>query len=248
MMDICVFIFLLSVSFAANTHQSTSNEILNNRPIIAILAELLPEDGNSSYIGASYVKYLESAGARVVPIPHYFTLNQVEDIFAHVNGVLFPGGSTTFFSSAYYKHAKFFWELAVNANDNNEYFPIWGICLGFQTLHVIQADSSKILSTRKVEDISLPLSYTPAASLSRLFNDIPKKLFEAMGSENLTYNHHGYGIDPVTYESNPKLKDFFEILSTNIDVDGNEFVSTVEGMTHCLYIKLMYALYSSQTN
>ena len=66
---------------------------LNNRPIIAVLAqkehkELPP---NQSYIAASYVKYLESSGARVVPIAHYYTTKQVTEIFKYVNGVFFPG-------------------------------------------------------------------------------------------------------------------------------------------------------------
>ena len=44
---------------------------LNNRPIVGVLTQ--PTDGDmsaygSSYIAASYVKYLEGGGARVVPV------------------------------------------------------------------------------------------------------------------------------------------------------------------------------------
>lgn len=49
---------------------------LNPRPIIGVLAQGLPhslvdvfaESNKTTYIGAAYVKYLESAGARVVPV------------------------------------------------------------------------------------------------------------------------------------------------------------------------------------
>lgn len=47
---------------------------LNNRPIIGILtlpSEYLEFPNNTySYMAASYVKFIESAGARVVPIPY----------------------------------------------------------------------------------------------------------------------------------------------------------------------------------
>ena len=67
-----------------------SEEELNSRPIIGILAQELPgflEDAYqgynyTSYIGAAYVKYVESAGARVVPvlIGQVLTYSQLDDL------------------------------------------------------------------------------------------------------------------------------------------------------------------------
>lgn len=62
---------------AARQHKSVSEPIdsskLNNRPLVGILTQagleedkFVPKDG--SYIAASYVKFVESGGARVVPI------------------------------------------------------------------------------------------------------------------------------------------------------------------------------------
>ncbi|ESR55629.1 hypothetical protein CICLE_v10024365mg [Citrus x clementina] len=72
---------------------------LNNRPVIGILSH--PGDGasgrlnnskNASYIAASYVKFVESAGARVIPLIY----NEPEEILFGklklVNGVLLTGG------------------------------------------------------------------------------------------------------------------------------------------------------------
>ncbi|KDO36288.1 hypothetical protein CISIN_1g028817mg [Citrus sinensis] len=72
---------------------------LNNRPVIGILSH--PGDGasgrlnnskNASYIAASYVKFVESAGARVIPLIY----NEPEEILFEklklVNGVLLTGG------------------------------------------------------------------------------------------------------------------------------------------------------------
>ena len=84
---------------------------LNNRPIIGILAqECMPyfsaEICDTSYIAASYVKFIESAGARVVPV----LINQPEEyyrtIFNSTNGLLFPGGDVSLTDSG--KFAIFF--------------------------------------------------------------------------------------------------------------------------------------------
>lgn len=52
-----------------------SIEALNDRPIVGILSQetysvnkYFPDEEYKSYIAASYVKFIESAGARVIPI------------------------------------------------------------------------------------------------------------------------------------------------------------------------------------
>ncbi|XP_059662747.1 gamma-glutamyl hydrolase 2-like isoform X2 [Cornus florida] len=72
---------------------------LNFRPVIGILTHpgdgasgRLNNDTNASYIAASYVKFVESAGARVIPLIY----NEPPEILYNklnlVNGVLFTGG------------------------------------------------------------------------------------------------------------------------------------------------------------
>merc|ERR1711879_233907 len=48
-----------------------------------------------------------------------------------------------------------------------------------------------------------------------------------MGTQNITENSHHSGVKPTVYEAG-KLKDFFQVLSTNVDSRGRPFVSTVE--------------------
>ena len=79
---------------------------MNHRPIIGILAQELSSslepwygDNYTSYIGAAYVKYVEQAGARVVPV----LINQDDDyydtIFKSTNGLLIPGGAVSIVDS-----------------------------------------------------------------------------------------------------------------------------------------------------
>ena len=79
----------------------------NERPIVGILAQDLDENvldsfGNikyTSYIRAQYVKFIESGGARVVPV----LINQSNDyyhiIFRSTNGLIIPGGHIDFETS-----------------------------------------------------------------------------------------------------------------------------------------------------
>lgn len=60
---------LLIVSFLVSV------DCLNDRPIIGILSQesysvnkYFPEEKYKSYIAASYIKFIESAGARVIPV------------------------------------------------------------------------------------------------------------------------------------------------------------------------------------
>lgn len=68
---------------------------LNYRPVIGILSH--PGDGasgrlnnepNASYIAASYVKFVESAGARVIPLIYNEPLKVLEKVILHCHNFL----------------------------------------------------------------------------------------------------------------------------------------------------------------
>lgn len=60
MMLIIVFVVIFSCQLVL------SDQLANNRPIVAILSQEYFDLNSTSYIAASYVKYIESAGARIV--------------------------------------------------------------------------------------------------------------------------------------------------------------------------------------
>lgn len=77
-----------SVSTTFSAHCPAPDPSLNYRPVIGILSH--PGDGasgrlsnatNASYIAASYVKFVESGGARVIPL----IFNEPEEILFEVN-------------------------------------------------------------------------------------------------------------------------------------------------------------------
>jgi hypothetical protein len=87
-------------------HRTTSSTP-NNRPIFGVLAQDTSTDSgfNESlgryYIPASYVKWIESGGGRVVPIAYDMDIEELLGILCSVNGILLPGGDYNLVGSRY---------------------------------------------------------------------------------------------------------------------------------------------------
>jgi gamma-glutamyl hydrolase len=210
----------------------------NTRPIIGVLTQ--PATGalakyGASYIAAGYVKWLESAGARVVPIHHTLAEADVETLVRRLNGVLFPGGGVEF--------AGHYWAVVTTIvrtvralNTAGVHMPLWGTCLGFEELVCAIAEDAACLDTGlDSEDLLIPLDVTPVARKSKLFATATNDVFGILSTENTTHNNHVCGIATKRFENNKKLMAFFDVLSTNNDRRGFNFVSTIESKTMPIY-------------
>ncbi|TNN77431.1 Gamma-glutamyl hydrolase [Liparis tanakae] len=172
--------------------------------------ELKPN--RTTYVAASYVKFLEAAGARVVPVRLNLPLEEYQRLFKSING--------------YQRVAWIFYELALEANERGDYFPLWGTCLGFELLLYMASERTK-LSPTNASGVTLPMSFTKEAKGSRMFRGFPTRLLKDMASESVTQHSHKWGLKVSNHKNNKALKKFFKVLSTN--TDGRiTFVSTVE--------------------
>uniref|UniRef100_A0A668ABR5 folate gamma-glutamyl hydrolase n=2 Tax=Myripristis murdjan TaxID=586833 RepID=A0A668ABR5_9TELE len=230
-----MFVLLLCISLSSVPFCSSAER--NDAPIIGILAQEVSKYSTvpnvTSYIAASYVKFLESAGARVVPIMINKTVEEYKTLFNSINGVLFPGGAASIYSSGYQRAATTFYELAIEANKKGDYFPVWGTCLGFEQLAYLTS-GKRVLSLTDTRGVALPLVFTNETKGSRLFSDFPVELMEALASEPLTENSHKWSVTTETHNNDEKLKDFYKVLSTNSD-GAVEFVSTMEAYDYPIY-------------
>lgn len=217
-----------------------AGEELNNSPIIGIFSQPSTStdgncDGDCVYIAASYVKYLESAGARVVPINYYSSDAEIDELLPNLNGVLFPGGASPYPAAAQHTFDKI-----VEMNDAGDFMPLWGTCMGFQWLLISAARDTSILdpsdgSVLDSYNVSLPLDFTPAAMGSKLFADASVHMMEMLAKENVTMNNHHYGMFPQHFESIDALSSFYNLLSTNEDQQGVEFISTIEAYKYPIF-------------
>ena len=51
-----------------------------------------------------------------------------------------------------------------------------------------------------------------------------------MTTQAITYNNHRWGLYIKSFDSNEKLKDFFNLLALSVDKQGVPFAAAVEGM------------------
>ncbi|KAK6777128.1 hypothetical protein RDI58_023845 [Solanum bulbocastanum] len=123
---------------------------LNYRPVIGIVSH--PGDGASgrlnnssdvSYIAASYVKFAEMAGARVIPIIYTEPPEIINQKLNLVNGIIFTGGWSK--KGLYFEVVKGIFEKVLEKNDAGEHFPLLAICLGFELLTMIISKDNNIL-------------------------------------------------------------------------------------------------------
>ncbi|XP_056426895.1 gamma-glutamyl hydrolase-like [Hyla sarda] len=211
---------------------------VNDRPIIGIITQEVSDEVflqyGKTYIADSYVKFLESAGSRVVPIRLNLSEDEYVHLFNSINGVLLPGGAVNLLNSSFYGTAEIFYKLAIEASFSGIYFPIWGTCMGFQILTALTSGKDLLCNTA-ANNISLPLILTDDVSSSKMFRHAPLELLHAVAKENITANFHHFGITPETFHANEKLSAFYHILSTNYDRHGMEFVSTMEARDYPIY-------------
>ena len=215
-------------------------ECYNDWPIIGLFSQPSYDDnaecgGECLYIAASYVKYLEAAGARVVPINYFSTDEEMDSILSKVNGIFFPGGGAVLPKAAVRA-----FDYIKTAHDNGDYMPLWGTCMGFQWLLELASGDSQILdpsdgTQMDAYNYSIPLDMTENAPTSRLFSNMPESLYTIAATENVTMNNHHYGIWTQHFKETESLNSFFNLLSTNNDRAGNEFVSSIESFKYPIY-------------
>lgn len=149
---------LLCLTLIALVCCSVTAEQLNNRPVIGIFAQPYRGDQNAEvsgsidgavigskgaamntdkqYIAASYVKWIESAGGRVVPIDYNISPKDADHLLDSLSAVVFPGGGN--YPSA---SSKYVMKSIVERNKNGRFFPMWGTCMGFQWISQVSPKS-----------------------------------------------------------------------------------------------------------
>jgi gamma-glutamyl hydrolase len=179
------------------------------------------------YIAGSYVKWLELAGVRSIPIPWDADEDLVDELFYQVDGVLLPGGASKLPIAA-----QRIWNLTLAAHhhaDAGDYypFPLWGTCQGYE--YIIQLAATDPTVMRKgfdAENLSLALELQNGADESFLYGD--PFIRTIVTTENVTFNAHAQGVSPIDFLDDLGLTEMFVISSINHDRRQQQFVSTIE--------------------
>jgi len=215
---------------------------LNNRPVIGVLSQELDEaleaklprgHNYTSYLAASYVKWIEAGGARVVPVIIGKQKQYYQKLFAGLNGLLLPGGSAPLTGpGGYAEVGGWFFQMAKEANDAGDWFPIWGTCNGFELLTVlsVQDDKSRLTDCFS-EDQASPLHMRGAWKQSRIYGAVPKHILRDLTQKRVTINFHKFCLTPTNFTIFGMHK-FWNALSVNRDHFDLEYISTIEAKNY----------------
>lgn len=219
----------------------------NSQPVIGMLT--LPIESsdkihakNMTRFHASYVKYLESAGAMVVPIHYNHTAERLEELMYKVNGIFFTGGALDIIYNdtceydAYGTAARFIYDKAIEMNENGIHFPLWGTCMGHQTILIMESRYCHILgwSDRYYKLDALNFHFLDQRH-TKMFSDFSDELIMEVATQPVTMNFHHYGILYDDFMNNTNLRTNYTILSTNVGDDGFEYISSSEHKKYPFY-------------
>ena len=224
----------------------TERSKVNQAPVIGILTQEIEEDPewtkNTTYIPSAYVKFIESAGGRVIPIHYTHSFEHVEEIMQHINGILFTGGDLNLTNPKtgefhpFTKLANFIFHKAIEMNDNGIVFPLWGTCQGHQLMMLLGSQNSKIIQPTPRWFFPDNLKFnTTNLKISKLFKHFPASMIEKLETLPLTYNIHNYGIHLADFYKEKELSNLFRVITTNIDDKGVEYLSITEAKNYPFY-------------
>mmetsp|Transcript_32783 Transcript_32783/g.57050 ORF Transcript_32783/g.57050 Transcript_32783/m.57050 type:complete len:318 (+) Transcript_32783:2299-3252(+) len=217
----------------------------NPRPVIGVLSLPYRQTGqpDKDYIPFTYVRFVESGGARVVPLRVSMPDATLEQLFWSLNGVLFIGGDEPFFNDdgSYSRYAQVgcrFVELAKQAKTKGIYYPIWGTCLGHELIHICENNgSSSTLSDVKGEPPYIQRhDFHQEAYTSKMFGGFGAMYaMSILHNEKASWFNHHFAVEPKTYQASNSLSSSFVILATAKDREGTEYVSFAESKDYPIY-------------
>lgn len=194
-------------------------------PIVGVLSQPATWDPSISYVGASYVKWLEAAGARTVPLVYDWPWDKIEDVLSQLNGIMFPGGNADIDPTSQFGAAsKRIFEYALEGN-----MPVWGTCMGFEQLLTYSArlrNASSPLVPVDAAKLMLPLDLAPGARESGLWPALSRETQEVLMDDAVTVNMHVYSIAA----DDPQVPAFWRILATGLDRKSVPFIALAEAL------------------
>lgn len=176
------------------------------------------------------------SGAQVVPIFSFSNRSYFDDLLPKLNGVLFTGGGYDInINNKWTQNADYILKWAINQNQNGKVFPVWGTCLGWELLaYLTSGYDSKVLSlVRGEKGVINTLSIKEDGYLYSGLT--PTLKYNLQNGQGVTYFNHAFAVSTSYYQSNPKFKSFWNIVSTTKSSYNEEFISTAESKEYPVY-------------
>jgi gamma-glutamyl hydrolase len=160
-----------------------------------------------SYMYDVYIKWIEMSGENAILIPYTIEKNKLIQLLNRVNGVVWVGGyieDRTIHTTAQYNKLIdtlfYTYQHVINENNKGNYYPLWGICLGFEILVMFvkkQEQLEKSVISNSKQGV-YPCLFTKEKS--RLKDWFSPYMISQMKHYNCVYHSHNNGVDTVPLE------------------------------------------------
>ena len=213
----------------------------NDRPIYGILTQPFnnnPYSYTSNYLAASYVKFIEGSGGRVVPIHWDSSETEIRKVFGKINGVLWPGGGTGFKGdplTPFGEVGKLLYDLVIEANQKGDYMPLYVECLGFEMLNYIVTMDKNFMESTSDHDCRQNIEFYVDPHTTRFYRNISDELLQQISNDEIVYFNHGYGFTKSRWLGNPIITKNYSLLSFNKDNNGYDVVDAIEHKQFPIY-------------
>lgn len=171
-----------------------------------------------------------------------------------MGSLLIPGGGSSLETSGYAKTGSFLYDLAIKANHNGDYFPVWGTCLGFELLLYLSAGKKNYLTACNSYDRALSVTflegsfYCPSrwdlwkvnillsidARTSVLYGKSPKDVLRTLTTEKSTSNFHHWCMTQGNLTTGG-LDKFYKTLATSVDDKNLTFIASIEAINYPIW-------------
>jgi gamma-glutamyl hydrolase len=211
-----------------------------NQPIIGVLTYPDPtstEQEQKSKIEATYVRWLEAAGARVVTIHPWWTKDDINETLTKVNGVLFQGGEMTLkLDGPYEQTAKYILEKIVSLNeDKGIKIPLFAIGQGFQLLHAIVMQDTDFLPI-DAKNYQGTLVIDQKLAQHKILSFLTDADIQLVQSKVSVYQNEALGVTDETYGKHAPLAEFFDKVGIAVDKSKKDvFIAIVEAIESPVY-------------
>jgi len=118
----------------------------------------------------------------------------------------------------------------------NKTISLFGICQGFELLHVLVANSTDALDKFKSRGVTSKMIFNPVfRNSSVMYKDFSDEDKSTLESTEVLAQFHNLGTGFKQYEAFPALKDFFKVTGLGKDTDGKIYFNSVEANDYPIF-------------
>lgn len=153
------------------------------------------------YISSSYVKWLQTSGAKVIPVPYDLPEVESDLLLSKMNGLLFPGGDAsqwvddnnwTEFSPMTLSTQRWINKI-IDLNTNGTHFPVWGTCMGYEMIALAMTNNLTLLNFVNSPNHVLNTEIVDF-NKSPLFQSLSGQSLQAVEFRKALYYNHRHAI------------------------------------------------------